>query len=141
MIQASIYRHSRRSTSRRWRYHQSRCHALPRRISWRYQRDLFVSLSFLLLPFLTLHLSVDPVGSSVSQTHLDVIACARECLDESIRLCKPGFQYQDIGKHIEMIASKRGFTTNKCYVGHGIHQSVYLTPCSSSLREAIAVLL
>ncbi|GAA5900595.1 uncharacterized protein JCM6883_002893 [Sporobolomyces salmoneus] len=63
-----------------------------------------------------------PVGSSVSQTSLDVIACARECLDESIRLCKPGFQFQDIGRHIEMIASKRGFATNKCYVGHGIHQ-------------------
>ncbi|GAA6005212.1 hypothetical protein JCM11491_002622 [Sporobolomyces phaffii] len=63
-----------------------------------------------------------PVGSSVSQTNLDVIACARECLDESIRLCRPGFQYQDIGKTIELIASKRGFTTNKCYVGHGIHQ-------------------
>ncbi|GAA5821833.1 hypothetical protein JCM10212_003146 [Sporobolomyces blumeae] len=63
-----------------------------------------------------------PVGSAVPHTNLDVIACARECLDESIRLCRPGFQYQDIGKVIERIASSRGFTTNKCYVGHGIHQ-------------------
>ncbi|GAA5821828.1 hypothetical protein JCM10212_003142, partial [Sporobolomyces blumeae] len=63
-----------------------------------------------------------PVGSSVPQTNLDLIACARECLDEAIRLCKPGFQYQDVGKTIEMIASKRGFSTNKTYVGHGINQ-------------------
>ncbi|GAA5883378.1 hypothetical protein JCM16303_006719 [Sporobolomyces ruberrimus] len=63
-----------------------------------------------------------PVGSFVSQTNLDVISCARECLDESIRLCRPGYQFQDIGKVIEGIASRRGFSTNKCYVGHGIHQ-------------------
>ncbi|GAA5900648.1 uncharacterized protein JCM6883_002911 [Sporobolomyces salmoneus] len=69
-----------------------------------------------------------PVGSTVPQTNLDLIACARECLDEAIRLCKPGFQYQDVGKTIEFVASKRGFSTNKTYVGHGINQLFHCAP-------------
>ncbi|GAA5971567.1 hypothetical protein JCM11641_000644 [Rhodosporidiobolus odoratus] len=68
-----------------------------------------------------------PVGPSVSQENLDLIACSRECLDESIRMCKPGTQYQDIGRKIEEIAFKRGFSSNKTYVGHGIHQLFH--PC------------
>lgn len=64
----------------------------------------------------------DPVGSSVSQENLDLIACSREALDEAIRICKPGTQYQDVGKVIEGIVSKKGFQTNKTYVGHGINQ-------------------
>ncbi|POY70888.1 hypothetical protein BMF94_6065 [Rhodotorula taiwanensis] len=67
--------------------------------------------------------------------HLDLIACSRECLDEAIRMCKPGTQYQDVGKLIEEIATKRGFTTNKTYVGHGIHESV---DCPRSLAETAA---
>ncbi|GAA6025889.1 hypothetical protein JCM11491_001725 [Sporobolomyces phaffii] len=69
-----------------------------------------------------------PVGGTVPQTNLDLIACARECLDEAIRLCKPGFQYQDVGKTIEFVASKRGFSTNKTYVGHGINQLFHCAP-------------
>ncbi|GAA5920206.1 hypothetical protein JCM1841_006648 [Sporobolomyces salmonicolor] len=69
-----------------------------------------------------------PVGSSTPQQSLDLIACARECLDEAIRLCKPGFQYQDLGKMIELIASRRGFSTNKTYCGHGINQLFHCAP-------------
>ncbi|GAA5951556.1 hypothetical protein JCM8115_005176 [Rhodotorula mucilaginosa] len=69
-----------------------------------------------------------PVGSSVSQENLDLIACSRECLDEAIRMCKPGTQFQDVGKVIEEIASKRGFSTNKTYVGHGIHELFHAAP-------------
>lgn len=70
----------------------------------------------------------DPIGK-VSQQNLDLIATARECLDESIRLCAPKFQYQDFGSTIEAIASKKGFSTNRKYCGHGINQCV---PPSSS---------
>ncbi|BGP46291.1 Methionine aminopeptidase 1 [Rhodotorula kratochvilovae] len=69
-----------------------------------------------------------PVGSSVSQVNLDVIACARECLDESIRMCKPGTLYQDIGRRVEEIATKRGFQSNKTYCGHGINQLFHCMP-------------
>ncbi|GAA6051548.1 hypothetical protein JCM3770_000410 [Rhodotorula araucariae] len=69
-----------------------------------------------------------PVGSSVSQVNLDVIACARECLDESIRMCKPGVLYQDIGRRVEEIATARGFQSNKTYCGHGINQLFHCMP-------------
>lgn len=77
----------------------------------------------------------DPVGSSVSQENLDLIACSRECLDEAIRMCKPGTQFQDVGKVIEEIASKRGFSTNKTYVGHGIHECVSFLSSKASQAE------
>ncbi|GAA6025361.1 hypothetical protein JCM10207_001363 [Rhodosporidiobolus poonsookiae] len=69
-----------------------------------------------------------PVGSSVSQENLDLIACSRECLDEAIRVCKPGFEFRDVGEIIEKIAAKRGFSTNKTYVGHGINQLFHCAP-------------
>ncbi|GAA5835810.1 hypothetical protein JCM9279_004653 [Rhodotorula babjevae] len=69
-----------------------------------------------------------PVGSSVPQVNLDVIACARECLDESIRMCKPGTRYQDIGAKVEEVAKARGFLSNKTYCGHGINQLFHCMP-------------
>ncbi|GEM11708.1 methionyl aminopeptidase [Rhodotorula toruloides] len=69
-----------------------------------------------------------PVGSSVSQENLDLMTCSREALDEAIRMCKPGTQYQDVGKVIEGIVSKKGFQTNKTYVGHGINQLFHCAP-------------
>ncbi|GAA5918200.1 hypothetical protein JCM6882_005148 [Rhodosporidiobolus microsporus] len=69
-----------------------------------------------------------PVGPSVSAENLSLIACARECLDESIRLCKPGFAYQDLGKAIEEISTRYGFSTNRTYCGHGINQLFHCMP-------------
>ncbi|GAA5915176.1 hypothetical protein JCM8208_002159 [Rhodotorula glutinis] len=63
-----------------------------------------------------------PVGASVSKERLDVIACSRECLDEAIRMCKPGVAYQTLGARIEEIATRYGFQSNKTYSGHGINQ-------------------
>ncbi|BGP14124.1 hypothetical protein JCM10213_002422 [Rhodosporidiobolus nylandii] len=63
-----------------------------------------------------------PVGPSVSQKNLDLISCSRECLDEAIRACRPGFEFRQIGEIIEYVASKRGFSTNKTFVGHGVNQ-------------------
>ncbi|GAA5926677.1 hypothetical protein JCM10213_002421 [Rhodosporidiobolus nylandii] len=68
------------------------------------------------------------VGSSVPQQSLDLIACARECLDEAIRVCKPGFEYKELGGLIEAISLARGFTTNKTYCGHGINQLFHCAP-------------
>ncbi|GJN88331.1 hypothetical protein Rhopal_001296-T1 [Rhodotorula paludigena] len=69
-----------------------------------------------------------PVGTSVPQQHLDLIACARECLDEAIRMCKPGVPYQDVGKRIEEVCTQRGFSTNKTFVGHGVNQLFHPLP-------------
>ncbi|POY76711.1 putative Methionyl aminopeptidase [Rhodotorula taiwanensis] len=62
-----------------------------------------------------------PVGDAVPQENLDLIACSRKCLDEAIRACRPGTPFQDLGNIIEDVATKAGFTTNKTFVGHGIH--------------------
>jgi hypothetical protein len=75
--------------------------------------------------FAHLSLSTDPIGK-VSTKNLDLIATARECLDESIRQCVPGFEYRNFGAGIEEIAVKKGFSTNKKYCGHGINQCVFL---------------
>ncbi|BGP46294.1 Methionine aminopeptidase 1 [Rhodotorula kratochvilovae] len=63
-----------------------------------------------------------PVGPSVPQQSLDLIACSRECLDEAIRMCKPGVAYQDLGRVIEEVATRYGFHSNKTYSGHGINE-------------------
>ncbi|GAA6051554.1 hypothetical protein JCM3770_000413 [Rhodotorula araucariae] len=63
-----------------------------------------------------------PVGTSVPQQSLDLIACSRECLDEAIRMCKPGVAYQDLGRVIEEVATRYGFHSNKTYSGHGINE-------------------
>lgn len=39
-------------------------------------------------------------------------------------MCRPGYAFKDLGKVIEDIARKRGFSVNKTYGGHGINQSV-----------------
>lgn len=41
---------------------------------------------------------------------------ARECLDECIRVCKPGFKFRDLGEIISRISLKNGCTTNKTLV-------------------------
>ncbi|GAA5951553.1 hypothetical protein JCM8115_005175 [Rhodotorula mucilaginosa] len=62
-----------------------------------------------------------PVGDAVSKENLDLIACSRKCLDEAIRICGPGVPFQELGRVIEEVASERGFTSNKTFVGHGIN--------------------
>jgi methionyl aminopeptidase len=74
----------------------------------------------------TSHLS-DPVGK-VSDDDERLISAARECLDEAIRVSKPGYAFKDLGKVIEDVARKRGFTVNKTYGGHGINQLFHTRP-------------
>lgn len=57
-------------------------------------------------------LSTDPVGK-ISESDENLISTARECLDEAIRVCKPGFLFRDLGKIISGISRERGCSTNK----------------------------
>ncbi|GAA6037043.1 hypothetical protein JCM8097_005522 [Rhodosporidiobolus ruineniae] len=68
-----------------------------------------------------------PVGT-VAQENLDVIACSRECLDEAIRICKPGVEFREVGAVIEAVSDKWGFKTNKTFVGHGVNQLFHPPP-------------
>ncbi|KAF9012850.1 methionine aminopeptidase [Hymenopellis radicata] len=48
-----------------------------------------------------------------------LIRTTRECLDEAIKICKPGALFRDIGKVIEPIARANGCATVRNYTGHG----------------------
>ncbi|SCV69522.1 BQ2448_2542 [Microbotryum intermedium] len=69
-----------------------------------------------------------PVGTKVSDEKLRLMKTARKCLDEAIRLVKPGVQYKDLGNTIEAIAKKDGFSVNHTYGGHGINNLFHCTP-------------
>ncbi|KDE04308.1 methionine aminopeptidase 1, variant [Microbotryum lychnidis-dioicae p1A1 Lamole] len=69
-----------------------------------------------------------PVGTKASDENLRLMKTARQCLDEAIRLVKPGTQYKDLGSTIEAIAKKDGFSVNHTYGGHGINNLFHCTP-------------
>lgn len=51
---------------------------------------------------------------------LELIRCARECLDAAIAIVKPGRPYREIGDVIEAHAQSKGFSVVRTYCGHGI---------------------
>ena len=57
-----------------------------------------------------------------------VTEAARECLDEGIRLVKPGMLFRDPGTVIEKHAKTRNCSVVKTYVGHGVNQLFHCAP-------------
>ncbi|THG98413.1 hypothetical protein EW145_g7431 [Phellinidium pouzarii] len=57
-----------------------------------------------------------------------LIRTTRECLDEAIKICKPGALFRDIGKVIEPIAKRNGFSIVRNYTGHGINDLFHCNP-------------
>ncbi|KAK0502516.1 peptidase M24, structural domain-containing protein [Armillaria luteobubalina] len=57
-----------------------------------------------------------------------LIRTARECLDEAIKLCKPGALFRDLGKTIEPIARSNGCAVVRSYTGHGINDLFHCSP-------------
>ncbi|EIM87833.1 methionine aminopeptidase [Stereum hirsutum FP-91666 SS1] len=68
-----------------------------------------------------------PVGR-IDDESKKLIRTTRECLDEAIKLCKPGFLIRDIGKTIEPIARANGCSVVRMYTGHGINELFHCTP-------------
>ncbi|EGN92469.1 hypothetical protein SERLA73DRAFT_147207 [Serpula lacrymans var. lacrymans S7.3] len=68
-----------------------------------------------------------PVGK-VDTESAKVIKTTRECLDEAIKICKPGALIRDIGKVIEPIARANGCSTVRSYTGHGINDLFHTAP-------------
>ena len=60
-----------------------------------------------------------PVGI-VDKRGLELIECARDCLNQAISIVKPGTAYREIGEVIEKCARGKGFSVVKTYCGHGI---------------------
>ncbi|KAH0610238.1 uncharacterized protein H6S33_011765 [Morchella sextelata] len=57
-----------------------------------------------------------------------VVETSRECLDEAIKLVKPGMLFKSPGDLIEKIAKKRGCSVVKAYCGHGVNQLFHCAP-------------
>ncbi|KAJ6104724.1 Methionine aminopeptidase 1 [Penicillium sp. IBT 18751x] len=57
-----------------------------------------------------------------------VVETARECLDKSIELVKPGMLFRDPGNVIEKHAKSRDCSVVKTYCGHGINQLFHCAP-------------
>ncbi|KAK0503229.1 peptidase M24, structural domain-containing protein [Armillaria luteobubalina] len=57
-----------------------------------------------------------------------LIRTTRECLDEAIKLCKPGALFRDLGKTIEPIARSNGCAVVRSYTGHGVNDLFHCSP-------------
>lgn len=57
-----------------------------------------------------------------------VVETARECLDQSIAMVKPGCLFRDFGNTIEKHAKSRDCSVVKTYCGHGINQLFHCAP-------------
>ncbi|KAF8211679.1 peptidase M24, structural domain-containing protein [Mycena galopus ATCC 62051] len=68
-----------------------------------------------------------PVGQ-IDDESAKLICTARECLDKSIEICKPGALLRDIGKTIDPIARANGCSSVRTYTGHGINSLFHAPP-------------
>jgi len=68
-----------------------------------------------------------PVGK-ISSEDAKLIETTRKCLDEAIKICKPGALFRDIGKVIEPIAKAGGCSVVRTYTGHGINSLFHCAP-------------
>ncbi|KAL6716585.1 Methionine aminopeptidase 1 [Lecanora helva] len=57
-----------------------------------------------------------------------VVEAARTCLDEAIKLVKPGMAFRDPGNVIEKHAKSQGCSVVKTYCGHGINSLFHPAP-------------
>ncbi|KAF2140977.1 uncharacterized protein K452DRAFT_309432 [Aplosporella prunicola CBS 121167] len=57
-----------------------------------------------------------------------VVETARDTLDESIKIVKPGMLFRDPGNVIEKLAKQRKCSVIKTYCGHGINQLFHCSP-------------
>lgn len=57
-----------------------------------------------------------------------VVEAARECLEEAIKIIKPGTAFRDFGNVIEKHAKTKGCSVIKTYCGHGVNQLFHTTP-------------
>ena len=68
-----------------------------------------------------------------SKAHADpeavrVVEASRECLNEAIKIVKPGMLFRDPGGVIEKHAKSRNCSVVKTYCGHGINQLFHCAP-------------
>ncbi len=57
-----------------------------------------------------------------------VVEAARECLDEAIKLVKPGMAFRDPGTVIEKHAKSKNCSVIRTYCGHGVNSDFHCAP-------------
>ena len=57
-----------------------------------------------------------------------VVEAARECLDEAIKLVKPGMAFRDPGTVIEKHAKSKNCSVIRTYCGHGVNSYFHCAP-------------
>ncbi|KAG6832390.1 hypothetical protein H0H92_002658 [Tricholoma furcatifolium] len=68
-----------------------------------------------------------PVGE-IDEESKKLLRTARSCLDEAIKICKPGALFRDVGKVIEPIARANGCQSVRTYTGHGVNDLFHCSP-------------
>ncbi|KAK6587693.1 methionine aminopeptidase with MYND finger at N-terminus [Cryptosporidium xiaoi] len=68
-----------------------------------------------------------PVGK-VDMESTKLMKVAYQCLEESIKICKPGTMYREIGNLIQSICDKNGLSVVRTYCGHGIGTLFHCAP-------------
>lgn len=68
-----------------------------------------------------------PVGK-VSSKAQNIIDITKKCLDEALKVTKPGNTIGDIGYAIQTTAEKNGFNVVRDLVGHGVGYAVHEEP-------------
>lgn len=68
-----------------------------------------------------------PVGK-VDEESMRLMRVAYQCLEESIKICRPGTMYREIGNLIQSICDKHGFSVVKTYCGHGVGALFHCAP-------------
>jgi len=68
-----------------------------------------------------------PVGN-IDDAAKKLLSTARQCLDDAIKICKPGALFREVGKVIEPIARTNGCAAVRTYTGHGINNLFHTSP-------------
>jgi methionyl aminopeptidase len=70
------------------------------------------------------------IGPSAAKNpdNVRVVEAARNCLDEAIKLVKPGALFRDYGNTIERVAKSHGCQVVKTYCGHGVNTLFHCAP-------------
>ncbi|KAL2038378.1 hypothetical protein N7G274_009029 [Stereocaulon virgatum] len=66
--------------------------------------------------------------ASADRDSVRVVETARECLNEAIKIVKPGMAFKDPGTVIEKHAKSRGCSVIKTYCGHGVNSLFHCAP-------------
>ncbi|KAJ8594327.1 methionine aminopeptidase [Rhizopogon salebrosus TDB-379] len=103
------------------------CHGIPDRRKLQEGDIINLDISLYLDGFHSDLNATYPVGE-IDEDSKKLLQSTRQCLDEAIRICKPGALFRDIGKIIEPIARANGCAVVRTYTGHGINDLFHTAP-------------